>query len=805
MKAILSRVWFIGVLVAGSHVVTNGTAEAALTTNNWNDGNSKWELGANWSAGVPSLANAINFVTGGIPFGSRVITIDVATISSNVINGCLTISNLVVGGTALAPDTLFLNNANNTPGNMGLTILNSLTISSHGGLSITNSRLKVGVQLLDDGFVQLNTGSVSLTNATTAIGNVGSGVLNILDGTWTSAGSAITDVGNFPGSVGTLTVSGGTATFFSSGIDIGIQLGSVGNVWLTGGQLVTTDMAAGYRGAGQMTVSNGTWLSSFAEVGFSFGSQGTLTIAGGNNVISQIIYVGTEAEATGTVWLTGGQLLITNNFAHIGEQGIGQMTVSNGTWLANNIHVGNAAGGVGTLNFAGGTTTFITSVLPSFPNFLIVGAQANSTGTVWMTGGQLTTTNCTAVVSSNGVGALTVSNGTWLARDVFVGYRPGSQGTLTVAGGTNLLSFILDIGLNANATGAVWMSGGELIVTNSGNGIAVGDSGVGQLTISNGVCQTPSVFVAYTSTAQGTLSVAGGSLIVGQQRLVVGNAPGATGTVWMTGGQLIATNSESEIGAAGVGRFTMSNGTWLAASVIVADFDNSEGTLSVGGGSASMTNLILGDCATDAEGFLIVKGGEVFVTNATHTAVLDVRNGWVIVTGGRLMVDKLVMTNDCGLIFHSGGTVVVGSLLLDPNLDADDDGLPNGWEQAHGLDPVSAIGNDGADGDPDHDGFSNLEEYEAGTDPQDPNSTPFHITSISQQGSDMLVTWTTTGGKSNVVQFTSGSADGSYSNTFTDLSPIIIPTGIGLTSTSYLDISGATNAPARYYRVRLVP
>jgi len=56
-----------------------------------------------------------------------------------------------------------------------------------------------------------------------------------------------------------------------------------------------------------------------------------------------------------------------------------------------------------------------------------------------------------------------------------------------------------------------------------------------------------------------------------------------------------------------------------------------------------------------------------------------------------------------------------------------------------------------------------------------------------------------------VVQATAGDGNGGYATNFADISGPIVIAGVGNVATNYTDSGGATNVPARYYRVRLSP
>src|SRR5439155_6441113 len=155
-------------------------------------------------------------------------------------------------------------------------------------------------------------------------------------------------------------------------------------------------------------------------------------------------------------------------------------------------------------------------------------------------------------------------------------------------------------------------------------------------------------------------------------------------------------------------------------------------------------------------------------------------NGTVELDSGTLVIDKLVITNACGHFIHAGGTVSITMTNVSPNLDADGDGIPNGSD-LDAFDPADA-GND-----PDGDGFTNLQEFQAGTNPT--NSASFlGITGIVTEGNHIRITWMTSPGKTNALERTTGAAGSFATNNFAAITNIIT---VG-TVTNYLDVGAAT-------------
>lgn len=179
----------------------------------------------------------------------------------------------------------------------------------------------------------------------------------------------------------------------------------------------------------------------------------------------------------------------------------------------------------------------------------------------------------------------------------------------------------------------------------------------------------------------------------------------------------------------------------------------------------------------------------------------------VAINAGGTVTAATVYTNAIGAIsgYYLGASNTVSLVVIDTNPDDygiyAGDGVPDSWQvQYFGLNNSSGV----AIADPDGDGQNNLQEFLAGTDPTN-DASLFRVIGIVRQSQDMRITWAAVGGKRYILQATSGLSGSFSTNDFVDLNPAASVPGTGATTFAVLHLGGATNRPAFYYRIRLVP
>ncbi len=574
-------------------------------TNSWtgtSDGS--WQDGGNWFLGVAPDTAQSALITNE---GSKTVVIDSTT--SSTFSNTMIVSNLTVSGFETATNTLFLSGSGT---NIPLRIHDSLAIASGGNLRMTNAVLFL------DGLVD---GAFTLEGSTT-----------LFDSQLLLGNNVALTVGTTNG--GLLSIAGGT-NVIAGDVYVGFPTNSTGTISIAGNLLRQTSgyTVIGYYGSGQLVMSNGAIQASATNLipgavflGLKSGANGGLSIPTGNSFAPNHLSLGEETGTTGLVWVTGGQLIATNQcLATIGGNGVGQLVVSNGQFSGTHVLVGAGPGSAGTLVLNGGTATLSGG--------LAVGGAQGATGLVSITGGQLTVTNqnMDVFVGNFGFGQMLVSNGVMLARNMVVGnysyvistnnpQGAVAEGVFTVSGGIASLTSNLVAGAFTNANGVIQVTGGALNVTNaSGTGqLIVGQMGQGLFTQNAGV-----VTVDRLSVTNGTNSVfllnsgtfnTRSTTVSNAQTLVIGNGSGVATFHLLGGIHTFANGARIRSNAFLTGCGTI-NGTVLvdAGGRVVADC----------GGTLTFTGVVTNN------GVLRALNGSVLNSLApvVNNGVIDVLGG----------------------------------------------------------------------------------------------------------------------------------------------------------------------------------
>ncbi len=299
--------------------------------------------------------------------------------------------------------------------------------------------------------------------------------------------------------------------------------------------------------------------------------------------------------------------------------------------------------------------------------------------------------------------------------------------------------------------------------------------------------------ICYTQTA-GITKLSGGAIASSNPLTIEGGCFAGTGTVSAT----VMNNGTISPGFP-TGRLDINGSVTLQAGSHLAielggytqgpgyDFVNVNGKVALGGElRVSFTNNFEG-VATNGASFTVLTASTPF-----SGSFANVTNGGTLFT-----IEGLARVT----VQYSGSSVVLSDLQM---IAVVDDGIPVWWRSAFfGGNGQTTNSQSCAICDPDGDGRNNLHEYLSGTDPTNSTSA-FRITEIIPEDEDVLITWTTVEGKWYVLQTTTDS-NANYGDDFVDLNPAIVGRNPGESIISVVHLGGATNASARFYRVRILP
>jgi hypothetical protein len=174
-------------------------------------------------------------------------------------------------------------------------------------------------------------------------------------------------------------------------------------------------------------------------------------------------------------------------------------------------------------------------------------------------------------------------------------------------------------------------------------------------------------------------------------------------------------------------------------------------------------------------------------------------------TDAGVVLDTVPMRNQAETqqVEMQGGTAMTFALGFETgstlSYDTDGDGLPDAWETQYGLNPNDATGTNGASGDPDGDGRTNLQEYIIGTNPVVPDAASAGVAIKRTSSTTVTLTFPSVRDRVYQIFYTSNVSSGTWAQAGGN----IAGTGSPIT---YLDDGSGTGSPPtgaqpRFYKL----
>jgi autotransporter-associated beta strand protein len=800
---------------------------------------------------------ANNVIPGGTGNGDVILngTLDLYGNSDTIggLSGNGTVDSTVAGSAVLTvgadnSSTIFSGVVQNTAQSLALvkigtgafTMFGNNTYS--GGTTLSNGQLNIdSPTALGSGTLTINGGTIDntipSTNAITEINNNP----QIWNAPFTYAGS-ITDLNlgagpvYLPGNGGTSTAQ---VTVAANTLTVGGTISGNLALILSGGG--TLSLPAQNTFAGDMFIANGTLLVN--TIGNNFGPGGPGQ--------GQYINLGAAGD-TGTLMYNGpGEYaykqfnLYSTGSGGINQSGSGTLYIEDDATVTgtgtHTFYLTGSGPGTGQVDgvihdYISGTTTGATGVTKDGPGaWILTGANAN-TGTLSIRNGSLIvqTVGYSNQVSDLGAfNTINLGGGLTTGTLVYVGNGEISDKIIRIAAGaTNpaggaiidiempnagSLDFLTDVTAGSAPQAHLFTLQGSNVGYGQLNG-SIPDNATNFPTslLKTGpglwnLLGTNNTYTGSTTVNNGTLALLGNCTMTNTPSVNV-ISPGILDVSGLNAGGMTFVAGQTLHGCGTVkGAVTIANGATLAPGC-------SPSTLTIMGslvlGNSSFLYYGLGSSSDQAavSGNLTL-GGSLTVTNLGGFAA---GNNYTLISYSGSLVNNGLTVNPLpgGLT----GTITAGSGAVVLHVGAGADPYTS-WGNHYGLSGQGALGTTDLTGD----GMNNTNKFMAGFNPT--NAAAYlHIINVARtnNNTDINVTYlgasgdtTYTGGpatRTNVLEFTTGTANGSYSNSFASTGQTNI-LGVGLsanggsglgTVTNMVDSGGATNKPSRFYRVRVL-